>query len=182
LPALSVPAPQIDLLSTTSSTGIAGGFGNARTTVNALSITLPGITIPAAVQLPASVGALSVKAVGDVLTKPLVIAVGTMQDTASFRPGVQTGNTGVVPPAGGGSLTGAPGSNPTGSNPTGSGPTGSGPTSSGPEGSGPDGSTPNGTPTAGGPLPRTGLPAGAGLLALGFCAAGLLLTRRTRAA
>jgi hypothetical protein len=179
LPTLSVPAPQIDLLSVSTATSIAGGFGGARTTVKALQITLPALTIPAAVHTAAAVGTLSVKAVGDVLTNPLVVGVGTMQDTASFRPAATAG---VVPP--GGNAVGTPGA-PTGSGPTGSGPSGSGPDTSGPDTSGPGGSNPLGTPTAGGPngnpqLPRTGLPAGGALLALGLVGAGLLLSRRTR--
>jgi hypothetical protein len=174
LPTLSVPVPTIDLLSTSTATNIVGGFGTARTTLKALQITLPAITIPAALQ-KTPVGTLSVKAIGDVLTKPLVVAVGTMQDTASFRPAATAGNTGVVPPASGpgGSLAAPTGSNPTGSNPTGS----------NSNGSNPNGSNPNGTPLTGAPganprLPRTGLPSGLAVLALGLVGAGLVLRRR----
>jgi hypothetical protein len=176
LPSLSVPAPQIELLASSTATNISGGFGAARTTVKALQITLPAITIPAALQRT-PVGTLSVKAVGDVLTSPLVVGVGTMQDTASFRP---AGNTGVVPPR-----TGSAGSPGFVGSPSGS-PTGNGPTGSGTTGTGPNGSNPAGTPTSGGPnanpqLPRTGLPAGPALLALGLVGAGLLLARRATA-
>jgi hypothetical protein len=182
LPTLSVPAPQIDLLSVSTATNIAGGFGAARTTVKALQITIPAITIPAALQ-KAGVGTLSVKAIGDVLTSPLVIGVGAMQDTASFRPAGTSGNTGVVPPGtGSGSFVGGPGTNPTAGSPSGSNPNGSNPS-----GSNPSGSNPNGTPIAGGPsgnpqLPRTGLPAGMALLAFGLLGAGLLLARGSRVA
>jgi hypothetical protein len=166
LPTLSVPTPKIELLSSSTATNIVGGFGTARTTLQALKVTLPAITIPAALQ-KATVGTLSVKAVGDVLTNPLVVGIAAMQDTASFRPSAQPGNTGVVPPGSGGATV-AP------------------PTGAGPTGSVPNGSNPNGTPIAGGPksrpeLPRTGLPAGAALLALGFCVAGLVLAKRATA-
>jgi hypothetical protein len=177
LPTLAVPTPKIDLLTLSTATNIVGGFGTARTTLQALHITMPAITVPAALQ-KTPVGTLSVKAVGDVLTKPLSIAVATMQDTASFRPSAQAGNTGVVPPpAGGGTLT----------NPQGGGPTTSGPSTNGPSTNGPSGSNPNGTPTAGGPgadpqLPRTGLPSGLALLALGLVGAGLILARSSRTA
>jgi hypothetical protein len=173
LPSLSVPRPDIELLSSSTATNIVGGFGTARTTLKALQITVPAITIPAALLKAPAVGTLSVKAVGDVLTNPLVVGNGTMQDTASFRPGVQTGNTGVVPPgSGGGTLA----------NPPAAGPAGSGTDTNAPTGSNPDA-----TPIAGGPgshpeLPRTGLPAGAALLALGLAGAGLLLARSTRTA
>jgi hypothetical protein len=174
LPTLSVPAPQIELLSTSTATNIVGGFGTARTTLKALQITLPAITIPAALQKP--VGTLSVKAVGDVLTSPLVVGVGTMQDTASFRPSTTGGNTGVVPPGSGGSTV---------ANPSGNVPPGTGTTTGAPVGSTPNGSNPKGTPIAGGPgsnpqLPRTGLSSGAGLLALVLVGAGLFLARRSR--
>jgi hypothetical protein len=180
LPTLSVPAPNIDLLSVSTATNIVGGFGTARTTLQALQITMPAITIPAALQ-KTPVGTLSVKAVGDVLSKPLSVAVGTMQDTASFRPSAQAGNTGTVPPgSGGGSLTNPPG---TGAG----GPTANGPSTNGPSTGGPNGSNPNGTPIAGGPgtdpqLPRTGFPAGAAILALGLVGAGLVLARSSRTA
>jgi hypothetical protein len=170
LPTLSVPAPQIDLLSTSTATNITGGFGAARTTVKALQITIPALTIPAAVQKATPLGALRVKAIGDVLTSPLVVGVGTMNDTASFRP---AGKTGVLPPGSGSAGTFA------------GGPTGVGagnPTGSGPGTSSPGGSNPQGTPTAGGPsgnpqLPRTGLSAGMALLAFGLVGAGLVLSR-----
>ncbi|MCW2569945.1 MAG: hypothetical protein JWO88_3, partial [Frankiales bacterium] len=116
LPTLSVPAPQIQLLSQTASTGVTDGFGTARTVVTALRITLPPLTIPPAVQLPSAIGALSLKAVGDVLTKPLVLGVGAMQDTASFRPAVLAANNSVVPPGSGspGTAAGPSASHPTG--------------------------------------------------------------------
>jgi hypothetical protein len=166
-----VPAPKIDLLTTSTATNVVGGFGTARTTIKALQITLPGITIPAALRPATGVGTLSVKAVGDVLTQPLAVSLGTMQDTASFRPSVQTRNSGSVPP-GSGTVANPPGTSPLGSAPM---------------GSTPDSSNPNGTPNAGGPgsnpqLPRTGLPAGAALLALGLVGAGLVLARARRTA
>jgi hypothetical protein len=189
LPTLSVPMPQIELLSSSTATNIVGGFGTARTTLKALQITLPAITIPAALRSAPAAGALSVKAIGDVLTQPLVFGIGSMEDTASFRP---AGNTGVVPPGSGDTtVANPPGSGPTANGPTGStpasSPTGSNPTGSNPTGSNPTGSNPNGTPIAGGPgadpqLPRTGLPAGAALLALTMMGAGLLLARSSRTA
>jgi hypothetical protein len=162
LPSLTVPAPQVQLLTVSTSTGVAEGFGKAGNLVHALKITVPGLTIPSAVQVPAAPGLLSVQAVGDLLTKPLVIGVGVMHDSASFRPAGVPG--GSAPPAA------APlgGSTPTT-------PAGTVPPADVPAAAPPTVSTPGTDPQ----LPRTGLGEGAGLLALGFCAAGLLLYRRT---
>jgi hypothetical protein len=200
VPGLSVPAPQVELLSSDGKTGTDGEFGTAQTVVHALKLTIPALSIPAALQTPATVGTLRLHALGDLLSSPLSVAVGTMTDTASFRPAVNpvppagTPAAGSTPPGStppGSIAAGTPsGSTPSGTTPTGtvpasSVPAGSTPTGSTPVGSTPDGSVPAATPTAAGPghpqLPRTGLPLGFSLLAFGLCAAGLLLRRRTAA-
>lgn len=174
LPTLNVPAPRIELLASTMSSGADGDFGVARNAVQALRLTLPALTIPSAVQLP---GGLGINALGDLVSQPLSIGIGTMSDAARFRPAVGS-NTGVVPP----SAVAPTGSTPTGSTPTGSTPSGSTPTGTTPDSSVPSGSTPNSVPTASGvpELPRTGLPAGLAIFAVGLVGAGLVL-RRTAA-
>ena len=51
VPGLTVPAPTVALLTKTTSTSIAGGFGTAQNTVQALSISIPAITLPASLAL-----------------------------------------------------------------------------------------------------------------------------------
>ncbi len=54
LPALEVPAPSIELLTRATSTSVADGFGVAGSALRAVSVTWPGITVPAAAALPAA--------------------------------------------------------------------------------------------------------------------------------
>ena len=106
LPTLSIPAPQIGLFTKTASTSIADGFGVAENSVKALTITIPAITLPAAVALPdaSSLPAISglptgavTTAVGDLVSKPITLGLVTLSEQSKFRP----------------TLTSAPGSAPT---------------------------------------------------------------------
>lgn len=152
VPGLSVPAPQVGLLTKSTSTGIAGGFGTAADSVKALSVTLPAITLPAALalpnaaQLPAFTGvpdltatsvALRAAAVGDLVSKPITIALGTLSEQAKFRPASVTAPTAPTTPT---------------TTPT----------------------TTTGTPE----LPRTGLPVGVAVLGLLLVGAGVAVRRR----
>ena len=168
LPTLSVPAPHVGLLTKSTSTSVSGGFGRASASLRLLQITVPSITLPAAVALPGAsslpaFGALRAQAVGDLVSTPITLDLGTLSDVVAFRPAAST----TSEPA-----DSAPGSVPAGSTPGGS----------VPGDSTPSGSTPTGSvPTSGVPqLPHTGLPAGLALAALGLVAAGCAL-RRTRA-
>jgi hypothetical protein len=103
VPGLSIPTPTVQLLTKSTSTGIAGGFGTAQNTVKALSISIPAITLPAALALPGAAslpaisgapnlkGALGITAVGDLVSKSMTISVGTLSEQASFRPAVAGG-------------------------------------------------------------------------------------------
>ncbi len=101
LPALKVPAPQVQLLTKSSSTSVADGFGNAATSLTGLKVTVPAITLPSAVALPSalSLPGLSVLPaaalpagltdVGTVLTSsPTTLGFGTLVENARFRPAV----------------------------------------------------------------------------------------------
>jgi hypothetical protein len=102
VPGLSIPAPQVDLLTKSTSTSIANGFGYAQNSVNALSVSLPAITLPAALALPSAAslpaisgapnlkGALGIKAVGDLTSQAMTLRVGTLSEQSSFRPGSST--------------------------------------------------------------------------------------------
>lgn len=109
-PKLDVPAPVVGLLTKTTSTSISGGFGNASTLVRALSITVPGITLPTTLALP---GASSLPAfdsvtqvAGQLTSAPLSMNVLTLRDQATFRPAV-AGSSGN-PSAGGPGSNGLP--------------------------------------------------------------------------
>ncbi len=99
LPSLSIPAPEIGLLTKATSVGVAGGFGTASATIQALKITLPAVTIPAAVAvpnaptLPAISGVPAVapspgNAVTDLVSKQITIGFGTVGEQAKFKPAV----------------------------------------------------------------------------------------------
>ena len=118
-PTLSIPAPQIGVLTKTASTDIAGGFGIAENSVKALSITIPAITLPSALALPnaSSLPAISglplgavtdaVNAAGNLVSKPVTLSMVTLSEQSKFRP----------------ALTAAPGTNPPGTTPPGDNPT-----------------------------------------------------------
>jgi hypothetical protein len=110
VPGLTVPAPKVGLLTKSTSTSIANGFGNAQNSVNALSVSIPAITLPAALALPNAAalpaisgvpnlkGALGIAAVGDLTSQAMTLRVGTLSEQASFRPGSTT----TTPPGAGG--------------------------------------------------------------------------------
>lgn len=147
-PALSIPAPQIALLTQSASTSIVGGFGKASTTVTGLQITLPAITLPGALALPgaASLPAFAggTQAAGLLLSGPVSLSMASLSGAAAFRPAVlptAPAPTGPLPTTPG---TAGPGLPPTGLPPAGLAPTGLPPTG----------------------LPRTGLPVGGTMLSL----------------
>lgn len=88
LPALAIPAPQVELLTRTTKTWVEGGYGRAMNAVQALSITLPAVTIPSAVALP---GAVSLPAltgvtqtVGQLVSAPVSFTLLTVADQSAF--------------------------------------------------------------------------------------------------
>ena len=121
VPGLSIPAPQVELLSKSTTTDISDGYGVAGNAVQALRVTLPAITLPAglalpgAAQLPAftgvpGVGTVTASAVGDLVSKPVTIGIGTLSERAQFRPAV----TAAAPGTGAAPGTTAPGGTPPG--------------------------------------------------------------------
>jgi hypothetical protein len=90
LPALDIPAPVVGLLTKSTSTSIKDGFGQATTTVHALSIRLPKITLPTSVAVPGAAslpGLAGVDQVAGLLSSaPLSVDVMTLHDQAAFRP------------------------------------------------------------------------------------------------
>ncbi|MBK5307635.1 MAG: hypothetical protein JJD92_13170 [Frankiaceae bacterium] len=116
VPGLTVPAPTVGLLTKSTSTSIANGFGTAQNSVQALSISIPAITLPAALALPSAAslpaitgvpnlaGALGIAAVGDLVSQPMTISVGTLSENATFRPATVAAPgsaPGSTPPAAG---------------------------------------------------------------------------------
>ncbi|HUR14433.1 MAG TPA: hypothetical protein VM097_08055 [Mycobacteriales bacterium] len=100
-PKLEVPAPVIGLLTKSTATSISGGFGKASTVVRALSITVPGITLPTALALPGAAGLPAFDSVnqiaGQLTSAPLSLSVLTLRDQAAFRPAVVGGSQSGVP-------------------------------------------------------------------------------------
>lgn len=175
LPTLSVPAPTVGLLTKSTSTSVSGGFGYASNLVRVLQITLPAITLPAAVALPGAsslpafatlpaggTALVRAQALGDLVSTPITVGLGTLSDTVAFRPAASAQ---TAAPAGAAPGAAAPG--------------GSTPGSAVPAGSVP-GSTPDtAVPTGGVPqLPRTGLPGGLPVLAVLMVAGAVALRRR----
>ena len=119
-PALKIPAPEVETLTSQVTTGITDGFGTAGTSLRALSITLPRITLPAALALPGAAqlpafaglplpgGALRANAVdpaGNLLSNEVTVAVGTLAEQVRFAPGAAAPGT-VTPGTGtGGTVT-----------------------------------------------------------------------------
>lgn len=97
LPKLSIPAPQVALLTKSAKTGISGGFGTADTAVQGLRITIPAITLPTSVALPgaASLPALSgvSQVTGLLSSAPVSVGLATLSDQAAFKPAVVPGTT-----------------------------------------------------------------------------------------
>ncbi len=97
---LVVPAPKIEVLTKQTSTGVSGAFGTAAATVNALSVSIGSATIPAAYALEdaAEMAGIGQTASG-FRTAPLSIKVGTLNESAKFRPASSTtGNPGTKTP------------------------------------------------------------------------------------
>ncbi len=105
-PTLSIPAPEVGLLTKSTSTSITDGFGVASTAVKGLSITLPSVSIPTALALPgaADLPALDgITQVAGLLTSaPVKIDMATLSSNARFAPAV------VAAPATGTPTTGTP--------------------------------------------------------------------------
>jgi peptidoglycan hydrolase CwlO-like protein len=105
-PTLSIPAPQVGLLTKSTSTGIADGFGTASTSVKGLSLTLPSVSIPTALALPgaADLPALDgITQVAGLLTSaPVKIDMATLASQSRFAPAVTaapgTGTPGTQTP------------------------------------------------------------------------------------
>ncbi len=110
-PALSIPAPKVELLTKSADTGILNGFGTATTAVRALSITLPAITLPQALALPSAASlpafgsalpaARSSQALldgaGNLVSSPITIALGTLSEQARFKAAAAGTPTTVTP-------------------------------------------------------------------------------------
>lgn len=112
---LVVPAPEVEVLTQKTLTGTDGLFGTAEATVSTLSISLGSATIPTAYALEDAGNQLGIAAVtGGFKTAPLSMTVGTLVESARFRPGAapntpNTPNTPTTPgtpnlPATGGPL------------------------------------------------------------------------------
>ena len=155
---ISIEAPVVTLLGTTTGGGQQGLFDTATATLSALRIDLAPVTVPAAFALPA-VSPLAARAAGsravssraatDVLTSRLQLTVASLTESARFAPGTTS--------AGGGTPT-LPG----------------------------DPTTPVVNPaptsTATGSLPTTGGPVGLAIGAVVLTLGGLALRRRLHAA
>lgn len=106
-PTLSIPAPEVGLLTKSASTDIVDGFGVANTAVKGLSITLPSVSIPTALALPgaADLPALDgITQVAGLLTSaPIKLDLATLGAQSRFAPAV------VAAPGTGTPGTGTPG-------------------------------------------------------------------------
>ncbi|HEU0129497.1 MAG TPA: hypothetical protein VFQ85_00720 [Mycobacteriales bacterium] len=102
---LSVPAPSVQLMSKSTSTGTDGAFGTANAAVTALKISLGSATVPDAFALTGAAGMPGIIPTSTGFkTAALGVQVGTLAESARFRPGT------VTTP---GSTTNQPGSTPT---------------------------------------------------------------------
>jgi hypothetical protein len=92
LPALNVPAPEVGLLTKTTSTSISGGFGRALASIDGLSITIPPITMPTSVTLPDAVNLPALDGVtqvaGQLTSGPVGIDLLTVSEQSAFAPAV----------------------------------------------------------------------------------------------
>ncbi|HWL38162.1 MAG TPA: hypothetical protein VNQ77_18385 [Frankiaceae bacterium] len=105
---LVVPAPEIALMEKTTATGTDGAFGTADATVTALSVSLGSVTVPAIYALDDAAALPGLGAItGGFQTAPLSMKVGSLVESARFRPGAAApnaptpGNTGSLPSTGG---------------------------------------------------------------------------------
>jgi hypothetical protein len=96
-PTLSIPAPEVGLLTSTADTDVVDGFGLATTSVTGLSITIPSISIPAELALPgaASLAALSAseQVAGLLTSAPITLDLATLSSNARFAPAVEAPGT-----------------------------------------------------------------------------------------
>ncbi|MCW2679285.1 MAG: hypothetical protein JWM62_686 [Frankiales bacterium] len=151
-PTLSIPAPQVGLLTKSSSTSITDGFGVANTAIKGLSITLPSVSIPTALALPgaAQLPALAgITQVAGLLTSaPVKMDMATMTSNSRFAPAVTAAPT---TPGTGTPGTGTPGTDTPGT----------------------------GTPGVAAPqLPRTGASQALAVLGVALMAAAVVARRR----
>jgi hypothetical protein len=116
-PTLSIPAPQVGLLTRSASTSVTDGFGVAGTSIKGLSVTLPSVSIPTALALPgaADLPALDgiTQVAGRLTSAPVRIDLATLTTQSRFAPAVVaapgTGTPGTGTPGTGTPGTGTPG-------------------------------------------------------------------------
>lgn len=95
---LVVPAPKIELLTKKTVTGTDGAFGTATTTVTALSVSLGSATIPAVYALEDAAALAGIAEItSGFKTAPLAMKVGTLVESARFRPASTTTTPGSGP-------------------------------------------------------------------------------------
>ena len=89
-PTLSVPAPTVTLLTKSVRTGSSGGFGTAGTDLRALTVTVPGLSVPTALAVP---GAASLPALGGVTqvaglltSAPVSLELANLGNSVRFSP------------------------------------------------------------------------------------------------
>ena len=117
-PKLSVPAPEVGLLTKSTSTGVQDGFGVATTSVKGLSLTLPSVTIPTALALPGAIDLPALDGItqvtGLLTSAPIKIDLATLASRAQFAPAVAgaptTGTPNTGTPTTGTPTTGTPSS------------------------------------------------------------------------
>jgi hypothetical protein len=91
-PTLSIPAPEVGLLTKSTSTDVVDGFGIATTSVKGLSVTLPSVSIPTSLALPGAVDLPALDGVtqvaGLLTSAPVKIDLATLSSNARFAPAV----------------------------------------------------------------------------------------------
>jgi hypothetical protein len=89
------PAPQVSVLTKSTSTGAADGFGTADVSVSALEISIPAVTLPSSVVLDSVLDALpvNIRAIGEGLLSAtgFDLSVGTLTEAARYRPATLAG-------------------------------------------------------------------------------------------
>lgn len=151
-PTLSVPAPEVGLLTKSASTDVVDGFGVASTSVKGLSITLPSVSVPSALAVPGAAGLPALgsvtQAVNGVLTSaPVKLDLLTLGSAARFAPAV-----------------------------------GAAPTTGTPTTGTPDTGAPTAVPTAAPQLPRTGASSALAALGAALMVAAVVARRRSTGA
>ncbi len=116
LPTLSVPAPVIHLLTVSKGTASSGEQRAAHADVSVLSVTIPSMSIPAAVALPGLAPVAGSGAGGPLSTPSITAVVGDLTDRAeaTLVPAASTPPTVVTP----GQAAGTPASTPSAAAPT----------------------------------------------------------------